>query len=112
MSNSNQAEEKEQSRPKRRAAKNISSGSYLEEEYGDSPMSEDEREDDDEMEETKEKGIKRRIGRPRTSARNIIKTKKFPKIKLRMIRGSEENAPIFLAQSMDEVGFCGFVICC
>ncbi len=110
MSNSNQAEE-EQSRPKRRAAKNISSGSYLEEEYAESPMSEYEREDD-EIDETKEKGIRRRIGRPRTSARNNNSAKKFPKIKLRMIRGSEENTPIFLAQSMDEVGFCGFVICC
>ena len=58
-------EEKEQARPKRRAAKNISSGSYLEEDYTESPMSDNEETCAmEEKEKGKEKGVKKGVGRP------------------------------------------------
>ena len=99
-------EEKEQARPKRRAAKNISSGSYLEEDYTESPMSDNEETCAmEEKEKGKEKGVKKGVGRPAgggAATRKALKGKKYPKIKVKMIR-RQENSPIFLAQSMDEV---------
>lgn len=96
-SDTTQAEDVGQSRPKRRAAKNISSGSYAEEDCIESPASDGEESNElgilKDMEMVKVAGTRSKRSRP----------KKFPKIRVKMIRGSEESTPIFLAQSVNEV---------
>ena len=80
----------------------------------ESPISDDDDDDDDEDEaeyvgvadkkEQNGRPSSEKMGRTRASSRRK-KVKRFPKIKLKMIRRSEENS-IFLAQSMDDVSQC------
>ena len=84
------------SRPKRRAARNITRGSYIEDEYMESPISDDY----DEMGEK----VKEKSGRKETKKK--LKGRKVPRMKIKMIGRSDDNdSPIFFAQSVDEVSY-------
>ena len=71
-------------------------------------MSNDEEEGSDYMGVADETEGNKRIGEARVSSR-ITKGKRYPKIKVKMIRGTEENSATFLAQPMDDVS-CAIII--
>lgn len=86
-----EGEEKDTSRPRRKAARNVATNAYIEdttEGYVDSPATAEEEEEEEEG-----GGIRKR-------KRSI----KVPRIKIKMIgRSSDNDSPIFCAQSLEEV---------
>lgn len=86
-------EEKDEPRPRRRAARNVSKQAYIEEEPNnfESPQQSEEEDTGDERKEVKKK---RGRGRP----------PKVPRMKIKMIgRSRDSDSPIFCAQTMGEV---------
>ena len=88
-------------RPKRRAAKNVATNAYLDDDPFDSPALSGCDDDDDDSFEQVARGSSGRGRRGRRKGRMELKV---PRVKIKMIGRTRDNdSPIFCAQSLEEV---------